>query len=148
MLDECYDMELYDFVKADLSDPVRLPKLPTHQDCHAARAEGPKIVTPNDMGRFQKPHIAVMGPIVWLQQAFAPRCSDLMHCKYIIPRLSQMRSISILVPQLVMSDVVSPSCTRFRGAPFRVGLLVPAGTEEADGGHHCRGVYHRRPRVC
>ena len=23
MLDECYDMELYDFVKADLSDPVR-----------------------------------------------------------------------------------------------------------------------------
>lgn len=23
MLDECYDMELYDFVKADINDPVR-----------------------------------------------------------------------------------------------------------------------------
>ena len=25
MLDECYDMELYDFVKADINDPVSPP---------------------------------------------------------------------------------------------------------------------------
>ena len=38
MLDECYDMELYEWVKADISDPVRCFGCAAHSSAPAIRA--------------------------------------------------------------------------------------------------------------